>query len=64
MALSLYNSTTGAFAANTGGTVSPSDLQLNILIEMRTANLLALELAQGNVNVSLPALRLDVVNDS
>lgn len=63
--ITLYKSATGTFVSDSGANLSVNDMQLNILIELRVANLLAIELALGNAeNVSLPGLRLDIVNDS
>lgn len=48
------------------GTViqDPLLLDANILIEMRVANQLAIELAKGNFNVTLEELRAAVVTET
>lgn len=60
----LYNPATGLIVATQGSQgVSPEILALNTLIELRVANLLALELAKGNTNLTLEGLRLEVTTD-
>lgn len=60
----LYNPATGLTVATQGQQgVSVEILNLNILIELRVANLLAIELAKGNTNLTLEGLRLEVTSD-
>jgi len=62
MAMTVLNPLNGAVVTVTQN-VSANTFIANILIELRVANLLALELARGNTTVTLESLRLDVVNE-
>lgn len=63
--LNLYSPTTGANIATAGAQgASPDILALNILIELRVANMLQIELAKGNFNVTLEELRTAVVTET
>lgn len=60
----LYNPATGSNIATQGSQgVSVEILLLNILIELRAANLLALELAKGSTTITLEGLRAEVTTD-
>lgn len=61
--LYLYNPATGANAATNGANgTSPDNLLLNILIELRVANAIALDAQQGVVTRSIEGYRNDEVN--
>ncbi len=62
--ISIYNPVTGGFEATQGVQgVSAEILLLNILIELRVANQLALNLARGEVNGTPESLRIDVTTE-
>ena len=63
--ITLYNPATGTtFASNGVNGVSPQLLELNILIELRVANMIALDAQRGMVTQTLEEYRSDAVNDS
>ena len=62
--LTLYDPRSETFGPSAGYQVTDPQLQVNILIELRVMNQLALELARGNFSIDLDGLRNDVVNDT
>lgn len=63
MALKLYNPVTGAFdTVSAGVSVSDTALMLNILIELRVANVLAQQAIGMNVG-ELDQLRQDIAQE-
>ena len=62
--ITLFNSSSKTFVANTGATASVNDLQLNILIELRVLTALLIAQGLGQVTDDISQLRSDVVNDS
>lgn len=64
--ITLYNPKTAAFQAYAGTSdiQDPLLLQVNILIELRAANLIALDAQGGLVTQSVEQYRSDVVNDA
>lgn len=63
--LNLYIPTTGAnYATNGAAGASPDILLLNILIELRVMNAIALDQQSGVVAQSVEGYRNDVVNET
>lgn len=63
--LSLYNLKTATFQNMDGTAIQdPLLLDANILIELRVANQLQIELARGNFNITLEELRVAVVTET
>ena len=63
--ITLYNPATGTtFSTNGESGVSPQLLEMNILIELRVANMIALDAQRGMVTQTLEEYRSDAVNDS
>lgn len=63
--ITLYNPATQSnFASDGQSGVSPQLLELNILIELRVANMIALDAQRGVVTQTLEEYRSDAVNDT
>lgn len=60
--LTAYKSETQTFISTSGAQLSPQDVQLNILIELRVANAIALDMQRGIVTQTLEQYRSDAVN--
>lgn len=60
--LSAYQSSTGTFISTSGAQLSPQDVQLNILIELRVMNDMAWDAQRGAVSQTLEQYRSDAVN--
>lgn len=62
--ITTYQSKTQTFVSSSGESISATDAQLNILIELRVANAIALDAQRGLVTQTLAQYRSDAVNDS
>lgn len=63
--ITLYNPKTATFQAYAGTDIQdPLLLQVNTLIELRVANLIALDQQGGTATQSIEQYRSDVVNDA
>ena len=60
--ITLYHSASGTFRPNSGA--STEDMLLNILIELRVANAIALDAQRSLVTQTLDQYRSDAVNDA